>query len=249
MLQVKNLHYRAGQQEILHGISLHVDSEEFVGIIGPNGSGKSTLLKTIYKFLQPSAGEIELNGASLLQMQNRQMAQEMAVVAQENDANFDFLVEEVVQMGRYPRKKRMEAANREDANIVAHALEQVEMIDFAQRSFLSLSGGEKQRVLIARALAQQTEMIVLDEPTNHLDIGAQIKTLRLLKHSGKTILAVLHDLTLAARFCDRLYALYQGLLYAQGTPRQIITPELLWKLYRAKAEVFDRNGRLCIEFL
>ena len=112
---------------------------------------------------------------------------------------------------------------------------------------LYLTQGEHQK--LGSALAQQTEMIVLDEPTNHLDIGAQIKTLRLLKHSGKTILAVLHDLTLAARFCDRLYALYQGRLYAQGTPKQIITPELLWKLYRAKAEVFDRNGRLCIEFL
>ncbi len=249
MLSVKNLTYTVRYKTLIQNISLEVKDGEFVGIIGPNGSGKSTLLKNIYKILKPDSGEVFLDGKSLLQMSNRQMAQKIAVVSQENNTNFDFTVSEVVQMGRYPKKKLMESANEEDQAIVRESLKMVDMEEFFDRSFLSLSGGEKQRVLIARALAQQTDMVILDEPTNHLDIGSQMKTLQLLKKSGKTVLTALHDLTFASKFCDRVYVLYQGKVYAHGNPEEVIKKEMIKKLYDVNAELFERNGKLYIDYL
>lgn len=248
MLKVENIVYKTKQTEILRGVSLQVHPGEFVGVIGPNGSGKSTLLKNIYRMLTPTSGEILLDGNSLIKMSNRKMAERLAVVAQESEANFDFTVGEVVQMGRYPRKKMMEAANDQDRETVKRSLGMVGMEEFLERSFLTLSGGEKQRVLIARALAQETEMIILDEPTNHLDIGSQIKTLSLLKHSGKTVLTALHDLSLAARFCDRIYVLKDGKNLCDGKPETLISSELVKKLYQIEAEVFTRKDRIYIDY-
>lgn len=248
MLKVENLSYRTKHISIIEQISLEVQKGEFIGVIGPNGSGKSTLLKNIYKMLTPSSGEILLEGKSLLKMTNRQMAEKIAVVAQESEANFDFTVQEVVQMGRYPRKRLMESANLEDQEMIWRSLAMVEMEDFLERSFLSLSGGEKQRILIARALAQETEMIILDEPTNHLDIGGQIKTLTLLKKSGKTVLTALHDLSLASKFCDRVYVLKDGRNFADGRPAEIISEELVKQLYQIQAEIFRHNGKIYIDY-
>ena len=248
MLKVENIVYKTKQIEILRGVSLEVNRGEFVGVIGPNGSGKSTLLKNIYRMLTPTSGEIWLDEKSLIRMSNRKMAEQLAVVAQESEANFDFTVGEVVQMGRYPRKKLMEAANDQDRDMVKHALQLVGMEEFLDRSFLTLSGGEKQRVLIARALAQETELIILDEPTNHLDIGSQIKTLSLLKDSGKTVLTALHDLSLAARFCDRIYVLKDGKNLCDGKPETLISSELVKELYQIDAEVFSRKDRIYIDY-
>ncbi|MFR8048646.1 ABC transporter ATP-binding protein [Fusicatenibacter sp.] len=248
MLKVENIVYGTKQIEILHGVSLEVKKGEFVGVIGPNGSGKSTLLKNIYRMLTPKAGDIILDGKSLLKMSNRQMAERLAVVAQEGEANFDFTVGEVVQMGRYPKKRLMETANEEDKEAVKASLAMVGMEKLLERSFLSLSGGEKQRVLIARALAQETEMIILDEPTNHLDIGSQIKTLSLLKNSGKTVLTALHDLSLAARFCDRIYVLKGGNNLCDGKPAELISSELVKELYQIDAEVFLRDEKIYIDY-
>lgn len=249
MLNVKNLTYTIRHKTLVQDISLDVNDGEFVGIIGPNGSGKSTLLKNIYKMLVPDSGEILLDGQSLLHMSNRQMAQKIAVVSQENNANFDFTVAEVVQMGRYPRKKLMESANDDDRQIVRESLALVGMEPFHDRSFLSLSGGEKQRALIARALAQQTDMVILDEPTNHLDIGSQMKTLQLLKNSGKTVLTALHDLSFAAKFCDRVYALHNGHVYSFGNPMEVISKEMIKELYGVDAELFERDGKIYIDYL
>jgi len=248
MLSVKNLTYKVRHKTLIQNISLDVNDGEFVGVIGPNGSGKSPLLKNIYKMLTPDSGEILLDGESMLSMSNRQMAQKIAVVSQENNANFDFTVAEVVQMGRYPRKKLMEGANEQDRGIVEASLKMVAMETFQDRSFLSLSGGEKQRVLIARALAQQTEMIILDEPTNHLDIGSQMKTLQLLKDSKKTVLTALHDLSFAAKFCDRVYALCEGQVYSFGKPMEVIKKEMIKKLYGVDAELFEHEGKIYIDY-
>lgn len=193
MLKVENIEYKTKQTKILRGVSLQVHPGEFVGVIGPNGSGKSTLLKNIYRMLTPTSGEILLDGKSLIKMSNRKMAERLAVVAQESEANFDFTVGEVVQMGRYPRKKMMEAANDEDREIVKQSLGMVGMDEFLERSFLTLSGGEKQRVLIARALAQETEMIILDEPTNHLDMKTKDILKQALLDFDGTLIVVSHD--------------------------------------------------------
>ena len=248
MLSAEKVSYRTRQVEIIRDISLTVNQGEFVGVIGPNGSGKSTLLKNIYKMLVPVSGDILLDGKSLLKMSNRQMAERIAVVSQESEANFDFTVEEVVQMGRYPRKRLMEAANDHDREVVCHSLEMVGMEDFLERSFLSLSGGEKQRVLIARALAQETEMIILDEPTNQLDSGSQSKTLSLVQASKKTVLTALHDLSLASKFCDRIYVLKNGQNLCDGRPDDVISSALVEELYHIHADVFRRNEKVFIDY-
>lgn len=249
MLQVEHLGYRIKNKAILRNIDLEVREHEFVGIIGPNGSGKSTLLKNIYKVLTPTEGEIRINSENLRTMSNRQMASKLAVVAQENGANFDFTVEEVVQMGRYFKKKPLEVSNEADREVVRQMLERTGMEAFRERSFLSLSGGEKQRVLIARAFAQETDMIVLDEPTNHLDAGSQMNTLKLLKASGKTVLTALHDLSLANRFCDRIYVLCEGQIYCHGAPEEIISEKMIEELYGIEAEIFHHSGRMYIDYL
>lgn len=248
MLEVKDLCYQIRGKEIVKHASLTVKDGEFVGIIGPNGSGKSTLLKNIYKVLKPTSGQIMLDGKDLLAMSNREMASHLAVVAQENGANFDFTVEEVVEMGCYSRRKLFESNGGKERALVYQMLQKTGMEELAERSFLSLSGGEKQRVLIARAFAQETPMIILDEPTNHLDAGSQMRTLKLLKESGKTVLTALHDLSLAARFCDRIYVMYQGSDSVSGTPEEVISSELIRKLYDLDGKVFHYDGRLYIDY-
>lgn len=249
VLNIAQLCFSIGGQPILQDISLQVDKGEFIGIIGPNGSGKSTLLKNIYKIYTPDSGNIRLHEKDVTHISNRKMAQLLAVVAQENNVNFDFTVNEVVSMGRYPQKGLLEVLSPADQAIVSEALCQVGMEAFAERSFLELSGGEKQRVLIARALAQQTETVILDEPTNHLDIGSQLSTLKLLKTSGKTIVAALHDLPTAANYCDRIYVLSKGAMLCAGSPGEVIQNSLIKELYGINADVFWRNQKLFVDYL
>ena len=248
MLKVKDINYTVDGTQILHDISLEVHPGEFVGILGPNGSGKSTLLKNIYKVLKPQSGSIELMGKDLLSMSNREMARLLAVVGQEHEGSFDFLVEEVVLMGCQARKRLTEGFDKKDRQDVADALRQVELEDFSKRSYLSLSGGEKQRVLIARALVQKTPLLILDEPTNHLDIGSQIKTLNLLRHSGKTIVAALHDLSIAAKYCDKLFILQGGRNVTDGSPKDVITQPMIRKLYDIYASLFTYEGELYLQY-
>ncbi|MBE6063798.1 ABC transporter ATP-binding protein [Clostridium cochlearium] len=236
-LEIENLDYEIENKKICDKIKLQVNKGEFVGIIGPNGSGKSTLLKNIYKVLKPKGGTIYLNSKDLIKSSNREAAEEMSIVAQENNVGFDFSVKEIVLMGRYPSKKLFEGSNSQDIQIVRDALEKVGMESMEKKSFSKLSGGEKQRILIARAIAQDTEFMILDEPTNHLDIGCQIKILKLLRTLKKTILISLHDLNMAAEYCDRIYAIKDGKIVDSGTPKQVLKPELIKELYKVDAYI------------
>ena len=164
-----------GGSAILKGVDIQVGQRELVGIIGPNGSGKSTLLKCIYRVLKPTGGAVLLDGRDLDQYSYRESARRIAVVAQHNYYNFEFSVQDVVMMGRAPHKRALDRDNADDFRLVAEALELVGMSGFARRSFSTLSGGEQQRVILARALAQQTPCLILDEPTNHLDIKYQLE--------------------------------------------------------------------------
>ena len=249
MLSVKNLNYSVEGTQILHDICLDVQTGDFLGVLGPNGSGKSTLLKNIYKVLKPQSGEITLQGKDLLAMTNREMARNLAVVAQEHEGSFDFLVEEVVLMGCQARKRLTEGFDKKDKQDVADALKQVEMEGFSQRSYLSLSGGEKQRVLIARALVQKTPLMILDEPTNHLDVGSQIKVLNLLKKTGKTVVTALHDLSIAAKYCNRIFILQNGRNVANGVPKDILTSAMIRKLYDIDVTLFTHDGELFLQYL
>ena len=248
-IDVKELQAVLGGATILKGVDLNISGSKVVGVIGPNGSGKSTLLRCIYRVLKPSAGAVFLDGRPMQQIPVRESAQKIAVVAQHNFYNFEFSVEEVVLMGRSPYKKALERDNAEDYRIVRHALDQVGMGAFAERSFFTLSGGEQQRVILARALAQQTPCLILDEPTNHLDITYQLELMDIVQGLGRTVVAAIHDLNIAAMYCTRLFVMEKGQLVASGTPEEVLTPELIRQVYGVKAKVFrDEAGILRIQY-
>lgn len=237
-IEASDIKAALGGNQILKGVGIEADTGDFVGIIGPNGSGKSTLLKCIYRTLKPDSGAVLLDGERLLSMSYRQSAKSIAVLAQHNYYNFEFSVRDVVLMGRSPHKKAMERDNAEDYRIVDEALETVGMLHFRDRSFQTLSGGEQQRVILARALAQQTPCLILDEPTNHLDIKYQLQLMDIVKGLNRTVVSAIHDLNIAAMYCDWLYVMYRGEILAKGTPKDVLTPELIRKVYEVDADVF-----------
>lgn len=236
-VDVNDISWEIDAVKIIDRVRLHAETGEFIGVIGPNGSGKSTLLRLIYRLMKPSAGIITLNERDLWVLTARETAQSMAVVAQERTSDFDFTVEEVVMMGRTPHKRPLDRDTDDDRTLVSDALRRVDLPAFAHRLFHTLSGGEKQRVLVARALAQQARVLILDEPTNHLDIRYQLEILELVKSLNVTAIGALHDLNLAATYCDRLYLLQTGRIVAEGKPAHVLTPVQIGSVYSVKAEV------------
>lgn len=236
-ISVNNVSISINQTDILHQVNLAVGKRELVGILGPNGSGKSTLLKSVYRFLKPKAGFITMGDKDIYQLSSRQTAKQLAVVRQDAPVEFDFSVTEIVAMGRSPHKSLLERDNAKDQEIIKEALNRVGMLDFAQRSYETLSGGEKQRVLIARALAQQAKVLVLDEPTNHLDIHYQLQIMDIVKALNITVVAALHDLNIAASYCDKLFIVNFGEVVAQGTPEEVLTTSLIYDVFGVESEV------------
>jgi iron complex transport system ATP-binding protein len=236
-LELRELSVDLAGRRIVSEIDLHVGSGEFAALLGPNGSGKSTILKAIYRVNRPSAGRVLLDGNDLLALPARQAARRMAVVAQETAIEFALTVWEMVLLGRVPHKRRFERDGAEDHEIVAGALERVGAADLAGRSFHQLSGGEKQRVLIARAIAQGADHLILDEPTNHLDVRYQVEVLELVSSLGVTVLAAIHDLALAALYADSVHLLAAGRLVAHGPPTSVITAEAIQAVYGADVAV------------
>lgn len=239
VIKASGLEIYLGGSHILKSMGLHVRSKEFVGIIGPNGSGKSTLLKCIYRALKPSAGTILLNDKDIGSISLRETARNLAVVSQHNSYSFDFTVADMVLLGRSPHKRFMERDNAHDFEIMEDSLEKVGMKGYAGRSFSSLSGGEQQRIILARALAQKTECLILDEPTNHLDIKHQLQFMETVKQLGITVVAAIHDLNIAALYCDRIYGIKAGRVVCSGTPREVITEERIRSLYEVDAKVIE----------
>ena len=231
-IQTDNIQVSFGSKTILQDISLDIRNKEFVGIIGPNGSGKSTFLKCLYRVLQPNHGKIFFDGTEMSSLSHRDTALKMAVVAQHSTVNFDFSVLEMVLMGRSPYKG---------------LLDRDQIDDYESRNFNTLSGGEQQRVILARALAQRTECLVLDEPTNHLDIKYQLELMTIVKRLDATVVAAIHDLNLAAIYCDRLIALKDGSVVCTGTPHEVLTEDTIRHIYGVSATVQTLpNGRLNI---
>ena len=237
MLQADRVHWQAQARRIVQDASVAVASGERVGLIGPNGSGKSSLLRLLYRVLRPAGGRVLLRGRDLWSLAPRAVAREVAVLAQEQGQAFDIEVHEAVMMGRLPHQSAWAADSAHDRACVRQALEQVGAWALAGRSLASLSGGERQRVLLARALAQQPALLLLDETTNHLDVRHQLELMGLLQRSGVASLVVLHDLNIAAHFCQRLYLMEQGRVVAQGTPAQVLTPCAIAQVYGVQAVV------------
>ncbi|MDR1903954.1 MAG: ABC transporter ATP-binding protein [Treponema sp.] len=246
----ENISISLSGNEILRSISFDTADNKFIGIIGPNGSGKTTLLKCIYRVLKPDRGAVFFDGTDMHSFSVKETARKMGVVSQHNYYNFDFTVREIVLMGRAPHKKQMERDTAEDFSIVDEAIKTVDMESYADRRFSTLSGGEQQRVILARALAQQTKCLILDEPTNHLDVKYQFQLLNLLKKLNHTVIAALHDLNIAVSYCDYIYVLKAGLLKGHGTPRELLTPRLLREIYEVDTKIIEdaESGRIHILF-
>ncbi|MGB3438860.1 MAG: ABC transporter ATP-binding protein [Actinophytocola sp.] len=224
-----------GGTPIVSDAGLTVDDGEMVGIVGPNGSGKSTLLRVIYRALRPAAGVVRVDDHDVWQLTARQSAQRTAAVVQENGSDFSLTVADVVAMGRNPHKGPLDRDTAADHEICAQALARTGTTVLAGRDFDTLSGGEKQRVLLARALTQQPRLLVLDEPTNHLDIRYQLELLDLVRTLGVTTLTVMHDLTHAVTYCDRVYVTCRGRVVADGPPADVLTPELVADVFGVRA--------------
>jgi len=242
-----NLSYNS--KKILQDVGLTLDNKEFLGIIGPNGSGKSSFLKCIYRVVNPNSGVIYLDGKPLDEISYRETALKMAVVSQHNHCSFDFSVLDMVLLGRTPHKRFLENNNEKDINIAKSALENVGLLNLANRKFSTLSGGEQQRVILARALTQDTESLLLDEPTNHLDIKYQLQIMDIVKKTGKTVVAVVHDLNIAAMYCDRIIAMKEGEVVGCGTPENLLTEKFIYDLYGVKAVVSNDLGILSIRYM
>lgn len=244
-IKTKDLKLNIDNQEILKGIDIKVENKEFVGIIGPNGSGKSTLLKCIYRNLKPSRGIVMLDDKDVLSMSTKESAKKLAVLSQHNYYDFDFTVYDIVLMGRSPHKRIMERDSKNDYDIVDKALEKVDMIDFKERNFNTLSGGEQQRIILARALAQQTDCLILDEPTNHLDIKYQLQLMNIVKDLNIEVIAAIHDLNIALMYCDKIYVLKDGNIVAYGRAEEVLTQALIKEVYEVDAILNkDKNGKL-----
>jgi iron complex transport system ATP-binding protein len=250
-LDVEAVSWAVDGAQILHEVSLRCAPGRFVGVIGPNGSGKSSLLRCIYRVIHPDAGTITLDGQAVWRLGARETARRVAVVLQERLGDFDFTVREVVRMGRSPHQRLLDRETDEDVRVVAEALGRVGLTLLAERRFPTLSGGEQQRALVARALVQQPRLLVLDEPTSHLDIYHQLQLLDLVRALGVTTIAALHDLNLAALYCDYLYVLKGGAVVASGPPDAVLTADLIRDVYDVRAEVgvHPVSGRPHVVFL
>ncbi|PIE59974.1 MAG: hypothetical protein CSA32_01125 [Desulfobulbus propionicus] len=249
-LHIENLSWGVDGKKIVDNVNLEINNGEFVGIVGPNGSGKSSLLKCIYRVNRPLSGTIFLNDRNIWNMSAKELAKKAASVIQETSEQFELKVKEVVMMGRNPHKGIFDRDNKEDHILVNRALEEVGLIDFRERFFHTLSGGEKQRTLIARALAQQAKILMLDEPTNHLDIHYQLEIMELVKKIKITSLVVMHDLNLAAMYCDRIYVMNKGKIDSCGRPEEILTEELINKVYRVNVTIQrqEKTGSMHLSF-
>lgn len=240
-LSVRDLAWgHARATPIIRDIAFDVAPREVLAIIGPNGAGKSSLLRCLYRVNRPWRGSIQVFGEDVWRMAPRDAARRIAAVPQEVPGDFPFRVRDVVMMGRTSRRRARIAWSDEDRAKVAAALDRLDLAHLKDRLFLTLSGGEKQRVLIARALAQEPRLIVLDEPTNHLDIRHQLELLALLRDLNLTIVTTLHDLNLAAAFADRILLLDQGRLVGAGRADEILTAETIRGTFAVET-VIDRH--------
>lgn len=251
MINVQSLDFSYGKNRIFSDLSLPLAHQRFTALLGPNGSGKTTLLKLILGLLVPGGGCITFQGRSLDGLTPRERASLMAYVPQAFENTYDFTVEETVLMGRYPHIRGWHRESRQDRMIVKRALDRLEIAHLASRSVNTLSGGEKQRALIARAFAQETPLILLDEPTAFLDLKHQLGIMEIIgdigREKNKRVIAVIHDLNLALNYADYAVLLKEGRVISRGVSERIITPRLIREVYDVTAAVVPHdNGKSVI---
>ncbi len=249
-IELHNLCWQVDQKTILADVSFSVFESEFVGIIGPNGAGKSSILRCIYGNNDITSGEILVKNKCVKNYPRRELAQKIAVVLQEPSTHFELTVYDVIAMGLTPRKALLSFNSKQDEQDIICAATQVEIENKLHQQFSSLSGGEKQRAIIARAMVQKPDILLMDEPTNHLDIKHQIEVLDLAKQLGVTVLVSIHDLNLAAAYCDRLLLLDEGKLVADGKVEDVLSEKLISQVFKVNTKV-DRhplNSKIRVSF-
>ncbi|BFH63679.1 Fe(3+) dicitrate ABC transporter ATP-binding protein FecE [Paenibacillus azoreducens] len=240
MLEGENISVRINRLPILRDISFQVGAGEFIGLIGPNGSGKSTLLRILAGLSQPASGRLRIAGKPLKDYKSKELARMIGYVPQDTSIEFDFQVRDIVMMGRHPHLSRFRSESHHDRIMAQTAMEQTATLHLADRTASCLSGGQMQMVFIAKALAQEPELLLLDEPISALDIRYQLHVLELMRNlseKGLTVIAALHDLNLAARFCDRLALLNRGEMVNIGEPEEVLTADSIFKTYGVYARV------------
>jgi len=250
-VKTRNLSWRVGKRKIVESITLEIENGEMVGLVGPNGSGKSSLLRLIYKYYQPFGGSVFLGKKDISILSQKEVAMKMAVVPQERGILQEITVYDVVAMGRTPHKGLFDPDTEEDHKIVLKSLRKVKLLKQADRSFDTLSGGERQRALIALALAQETKVLVLDEPTNHLDPLHQLQIMEIIKELKRTTIVAMHDLNIAARYCDKIVLLDKGEIVVMGRPEEVLTKKNIRDVYGVdvNTKIDRKSGKLSIVFL
>ena len=241
MLNVLNLSAGYGNGDIISDVSFSLEHGEFIAILGPNGSGKSTLIKALQGLLKNVRGTVEVDKKDVFTLTAKQMAKQIAYVPQRSSLSFEFSVLEIIHMGRYVHQSRLESATSIDEAAITDIMELTEIHHLQHKRIAHLSGGEQQRVFIARALAQDTPLLFLDEPSSHLDISYQVEIYRILKRlqkeKGKTILAAEHNINLVIPYSQRLMFLKEGKIFAQGSPEKLITKSYIQDVFRADVDI------------
>lgn len=246
ILNVENIKFSYDQSPLLEEIDFDVPSGSFVSILGPNGSGKTTLLKNLCGLLSPKQGTISLSNRKLSSYKHKELAKTVAVVHQGSNVGFSFTVFDAVLMGRFPYIKKLQGETKEDIKIAEEAMKSTGVWDLREKDIGEISGGERQRVMIARALTQEPQLLILDEPISNLDIKFQISILQLCKElnrkKGITIVTTLHDINLAGRYSDYIILLDKGKLVAQDEPRKVLTVQNIENVYEVSVELLDVKG-------
>ncbi len=252
MVQVKNLSFAYNGSPVLKDLSFDVKENAFISVLGPNGSGKSTLVNLLSRVLAPYQGSIRIGGRDLSRLSAKDAAKLVAVVPQSTNPGFNFTVKEIVAMGRYPYISRMESMGASDKKVVDQVISKTKLEGFADRRYHALSGGEKQRVIIAQALVQDTPLILLDEPTSHLDISFQIELMdifkRLNREDKKTVIGIFHDINLAIQYSDKALFLKEGALFDYGAIEDVITEDNIERVFSSEVYVAKNpfTGKLYI---
>ena len=250
VLMVKGLTWLADRREILSDIHFSLPEGKMLGIIGPNGAGKSSLLRCLYRYIKPHSGSITLFGEDISILSAKEFAKQVAVVLQDTPHHFDLTTEQLVAIGLTPHKGPFEVTNASDREVVSDALAKVGLSHKAKQAYEHLSGGEKQRALIARAIVQRPKLLILDEPTNHLDIRYQIQILELLRSLSISVITSIHDLNLASALCDQLLLLDSGKAISHGTPSEVLTEQRIGEVFGVccKVEVHPQHGNPQISY-
>ena len=248
MLEISDVSWAVPAARILDAVTCTVPAGSLVGLLGPNGSGKTTLLRVVAGLVRPRTGQVSIGGDTVADLPRAVAARRMAVLAQYAETDLDLTALEIVLLGRTPHRRSRWSDSDADHTAALAALDRVDLSGYAHRKWHTLSGGERQRVQLARALTQEPELLLLDEPTNHLDIGHQLQLLHLVRRAGITTLAALHDLNLAAMFCDTVVVLQAGRVVATGPPPAVLTARLLAEVYGVDARIDDHDGRPVISY-